>query len=362
MASTSAAGAQNGTASSGSVETSVGSTIFARLHPQQYLSRFLALSLRPDGRNARAWRGTTVAPSSISSAQGSSMVRLGGTVIVAGVKAEIVDTTQEPEEEEDDEDSAEAAGRLLGRRLVPNVDLGPMASARFRPGPPGQEAQVVSHQLYHILSSCPPLDARSLTIERGHAAWCLYVDLVCIAYDGNVLDAALLALMTALRETSLPATRFDVDELRVICDPDPATARRLELKSLPLACSFGIVDGAHLLCDPNAFESTLTSASVVVALNALRETDADTDEEEEELMHVETSGLAKARITHEEMHDANLAPSATGDQSDATVKEAPDGSSIIIKDEALIQLCVQRAKARCHELRSLVLSSSSSPQ
>lgn len=303
------------------------------------------------------------------------MVRLGGTVIVAGVKAEIVDITQEPdeenEEEEEEDEGEEGKERdgddvygsgtgLIGKRLVPNVDLGPMASARFRPGPPGLEAQVVSHKLAHILASCPPLDPRSLTIERGQAAWCLYVDLVCIAYDGNVLDAALLALMAALRETTLPSTRFDVDELRVICDPDPATAKRLELRSLPLSCSFGIVDEKHLLSDPNAFESTLTSGSVVVALNALSLQQGGTGalDEEQDLVHVETSGMAKARISHEEMHDAELSTSKEGE--DGMVQEDSDGSAIIIRDEALVQLCVQRAKVRCRELKTLLDSSSSS--
>lgn len=38
----------------------------------------------------------------------------------------------------------------------------------------------------------------SLCIESGKAVWVLYADVVCLNYDGNILDASLLALVTAL--------------------------------------------------------------------------------------------------------------------------------------------------------------------
>ena len=44
-----------------------------------------------------------------------------------------------------------------------------------------------------------PLD--SLVIEPGKAVWVLYVDATCINYDGNVFDAAFLAMIAALRNS-----------------------------------------------------------------------------------------------------------------------------------------------------------------
>jgi exosome complex component RRP43 len=44
-----------------------------------------------------------------------------------------------------------------------------------------------------------PLSA--LCIEPKKAAWVLYVDLVCINYDGNAFDASVLAIMAALRDS-----------------------------------------------------------------------------------------------------------------------------------------------------------------
>ena len=37
---------------------------------------------------------------------------------------------------------------------VPNIDLPALCSPRFKPGPPGDEAQVLSDRLNEVLSSC----------------------------------------------------------------------------------------------------------------------------------------------------------------------------------------------------------------
>ena len=42
-----------------------------------------------------------------------------------------------------------------------------------------------------------PLD--SLCIHPGKSAWVLYVDATCINYDGNAFDAALIAMIAALK-------------------------------------------------------------------------------------------------------------------------------------------------------------------
>lgn len=65
--------------------------IYQRLHPRAYLERFLAEQVRPDGREAEEWRDISLHVGSISTADGSALVRLGETTIVCGVKAEIAE-------------------------------------------------------------------------------------------------------------------------------------------------------------------------------------------------------------------------------------------------------------------------------
>ena len=71
--------------------TTTNAQIFQRLHPKAYLERFLAERVRPDGREAEEWRDLIVHVGSISTANGSAVVRLGETTIVCGVKAEIAE-------------------------------------------------------------------------------------------------------------------------------------------------------------------------------------------------------------------------------------------------------------------------------
>jgi len=104
--------------------------------------------------------------------------------------------------------------------IVPNVEISAICSPKFKPGPPSEEAQVYSEQLYQLLkkygliliyqksglilsnlsrANVLPLD--SLCIHPGKAVWSLYVDAVCINYDGNAFDATLLAMVAALKNS-----------------------------------------------------------------------------------------------------------------------------------------------------------------
>lgn len=42
------------------------------------------------------------------------------------------------------------------------------------------------------------IDPESLCIQAGKAVWTIYVDAVCINFDGNAFDATLLAMCAAL--------------------------------------------------------------------------------------------------------------------------------------------------------------------
>ena len=56
--------------------------------PLEYYSHFLARSVRPDGRGLLRARHVRVSPGMISSADGSALVKLGKTVVLAGVRCE----------------------------------------------------------------------------------------------------------------------------------------------------------------------------------------------------------------------------------------------------------------------------------
>ncbi|KAI0694371.1 ribosomal protein S5 domain 2-like protein [Cerioporus squamosus] len=225
---------------------------FQRLHPRTYLERFLAENVRPDGRDFGEWRDISVNVGSISTADGSALVRLGSTTVVCGVKAEIA----EPELDRPNEGF-----------LVPNLDLPAICSPKFKPGPPTDEAQVLSDRLNEVFVSSGVLPTSSLCIEPGKAVWVLYVDATCINYDGNAFDATLLAMVAALKNTRLPKATYDEDRHRTVCSRK--IREPLQIGRLPTSYSFGIFDGTYILADPTSFEEPLldTTVSVVVDEN-----------------------------------------------------------------------------------------------
>ncbi|KAJ7170658.1 ribosomal protein S5 domain 2-type protein [Mycena crocata] len=227
-------------------DSALKASIFQRLHPRAYLERFVAESIRPDGRSFDAWRDVSVNVGSISTANGSALVRLGETTIVCGVKAEI----SEPELDTPEEGF-----------LVPNIDLPALCSPKFKPGPPSEEAQVLSDRLNEVLASI--ISLRSLVIHPSKAVWVLYVDATCINYDGNVFDAALIAMVAALRNTVLSKATYNEETGLTACSR--ATTVPLQVLKTPISMSFGVFD-ATLLADPTAFEEPLldTTISVVV--------------------------------------------------------------------------------------------------
>ncbi|KIK57457.1 hypothetical protein GYMLUDRAFT_247090 [Collybiopsis luxurians FD-317 M1] len=237
---------------------------FQRLHPRIYLERFLEERVRPDGRSidddvddGERWRNVEVNVGSISTAHGSALVRLGNTTVVCGVKGEIC----EPELDNPDQ--------------VPNVDLPALCSPKFKPGPPTEEAQILSERLNQVLIGNSLIPLSSLCISSGKSVWVLYVDATVINYDGNVFDAALIAMVCALRNVSLPHAEYDLELDRTICtrpgsDPSkPAKKLVIQQDVFPMAYSFGVFAGSRLLPDPTAFEEPLLDTTISIVLDPL---------------------------------------------------------------------------------------------
>lgn len=83
--------------------------------------------------------------------------------------------------------------------VVANVDLSPLCSSKFRPGPPSEQAQVLSKSIDIILSNSTALDLKDLCICKNKLVWVLYCDISCLNYNGSVIDACTGALFAALK-------------------------------------------------------------------------------------------------------------------------------------------------------------------
>ncbi|KAJ2355469.1 hypothetical protein GGF43_002670 [Coemansia sp. RSA 2618] len=221
---------------------------FKRIHPVEFQRRFLSQDTRHDGRAFTQFRATHVVKGTISTAQGSSTVRIGNTTVVCGIKAEV----SEPDVKTPD------AGFL-----ATNIDLSPMCSANYRPGAPGEEAQVCSEHIFRLFSTV--VDLEQLCIASGQAVWSLSADIVCLKSDGNVLDAAIVALTAALEDLRLP--QASLDSATGVVSADKTIGVQVTLRRRLFPATFSLVDDAYLVADADDAEERLASAALLVVLD-----------------------------------------------------------------------------------------------
>lgn len=87
--------------------------------------------------------------------------------------------------------------------LVTNVEIPPLCSSKYRPGPPSDSAQVTSTLVSDIVINSKCIDLKDLSIVHDKLAWVLYCDMVCIDNDGSLVDACIMTLMASLKTCKL---------------------------------------------------------------------------------------------------------------------------------------------------------------
>uniref|UniRef100_A0A8D1FL42 Exosome complex component RRP43 n=1 Tax=Sus scrofa TaxID=9823 RepID=A0A8D1FL42_PIG len=220
------------------------------VEPLEYYRRFLKENCRPDGRELGEFRTTTVNVGSIGTADGSSLVKLGNTTVICGIKAEFgAPPTDAPDK----------------GYIVPNVDLSPLCSWRFRSGPPGEEAQVASQFIADVIENSQIIQKEDLCISPGKLAWVLYCDLICLNHDGNILDACTFALLAALKNVQLP--EVNINEETALAEVNLKKKSYLNIRTHPVATSFAVFDDTLLIVDPTEEEEHLATGTLTVVMD-----------------------------------------------------------------------------------------------
>ncbi|GAB6027310.1 Exosome complex component RRP43 [Chamberlinius hualienensis] len=221
---------------------------FKSLQTTDYYKKFYDEDIRPDNRKLNELRFTAINVGSISTADGSSLVRLGNTSVMCGIKAEL---------------ATPKVNEPCKGFIVPNVELSPLCAAHFKPGPPGEQAQITSQQVVEIIESTRLIDLQQLCIKEGKIAWVLYCDILCLNYDGSLLDASLMALICALKSLKLPSV--EVDPENDTPKVSYTTMRNIEFFCIPTSTTFAMFE-SKLLIDPTCEEEFLSAGLITVTV------------------------------------------------------------------------------------------------
>jgi len=199
------------------------------------LRKMFAEGKRFDSRALEDYRDVTIEYDVSNKAEGSARVRLGKTEVIVGVKLAI----GEPFPDSPDKGN-----------LIVSADLLPLASPRFEMGPPKFDAVELPRIVDRGIRESGMIDFSKLVVKKGEKVWSIFIDIYPINDDGNIIDAAAIASVAALRSAVLPK----VDEENNV-DYETHTKTKLPLseETMPLVFSFFKL-GDSLVLDPTREE------------------------------------------------------------------------------------------------------------
>lgn len=206
---------------------------------RDYILSKLKEGKRGDGRGLTDYRDLEIETNYVPRASGSALVKLGKTKIVAGIKIE----SGEP--------FADTPNRGV---LTTNVELLPMAFPTFESGPPNENAVEIARVVDRGIRESKMIDLQKLVIEEGKKVWIVFIDIDVIDYDGNLIDACTLGVLSALKTAIVPASKEGGKDF-----PLPIT-------TVPIAVTMAKI-GEYLLVDPTVEEEQLASARITVSIS-----------------------------------------------------------------------------------------------
>ncbi|BFH73502.1 exosome complex protein Rrp42 [Sulfurisphaera javensis] len=203
----------------------------------------LERGIRLDGRKNIDYRPLSITLNYAKKAEGSALVKLGDTMVLAGVKLE---------EEEPFPDTPNQGN------LIVNVELLPLAYETFEPGPPDENAIELARVVDRSLRDSKAVDLSRLVIAPGKKVWTAWVDVYVLDYGGNVLDACTLAAVAALYNTKLPKVEIEGENIKILKE------EKTDITPInyPVATVTVAKIGKFLVVDPNLDEESIADVKI----------------------------------------------------------------------------------------------------
>lgn len=194
---------------------------------RHFIGRLIENDRRIDGRGFDDFREIVIEKDIISDkAEGSSLVKLGNTEVLCGVKLNVGEPFP---------DTPEDAVMMTGAELVP------VAAPDFEMGRPGEAAIELARVVDRGIRESKMIDLEKLVIEPGEKVWMVFIDLHVLNHDGNLIDASSLAAASALSKAWIPK----YEDEKVIREKD----KDLPITKVPISCTFAKINGGTVL-DP----------------------------------------------------------------------------------------------------------------
>lgn len=207
---------------------------------KDYIYNKLLKGERVDDRGFDEFRPIDIETNVVDKAEGSAMVHLGDTTVLVGVKIQPGDPFSDTPDK---------------GVIITNVELVPLASPNFEPGPPREDATEIARVVDRGVRESGALDLSSLCIVEGEKVWMIFIDIHVLDHDGNIMDAASMGAAAALLTATIPGERHGVGE----DEPVP-------MRDIPIGVT-AIEVGDEILLDPNLDEEYVAGSKLTVITN-----------------------------------------------------------------------------------------------
>ena len=183
----------------------------------------------------------------IDKAAGSALVSLGNTKVLAGIKIE----TGSPFPDTPDE----------GVQIV-NVELVPLASPSFEPGPPREKSIELARVVDRGIRESKAIDTSKLCIVSGKQVFLVFIDIYVLDHDGNLFDASALASIAALLNATMKD--YTVNKKGELKYKDSTV--KLPIQNYPVEVTIVKIDG-KLMVDPSLDEELAADTQMTIAID-----------------------------------------------------------------------------------------------
>jgi exosome complex component RRP42 len=211
---------------------------------EQYLN---VSGKRLDGRTEEDYREIKVESGISKNAESSVRVKFGKTEVFAGVKLQ----TTTPYPDSPDEGT-----------FMTSAELHPMASNNFDLGKPGINAIELARVIDRGIRESGFIDFKRLVIKKGEKVWQVFVDIVALNDDGNLLDVAGLAALIALGKARMPVYNVEEDKIEHEFTDTPLP---LNQEALSFNMTFHKV-GNKIVADVNKEEEAISDFRLSIAM------------------------------------------------------------------------------------------------
>ncbi|XP_033890440.3 exosome complex component RRP45 [Acipenser ruthenus] len=220
---------------------------------RQFLVQAIAEKKRLDGRQTYDYRNIKI---TFGTDYGCCIVDLGKTRVLAQISCELV---------------APKMNRPTEGILFFNLELSQMASPAFEPGRQSELVVKLNRLVERCLRNSKCIDTESLCVVSGEKVWQIRVDLHLLNHDGNIMDAASIAAITALCHFRRPDVSIQGEDVTVYT-PEERDPVPLSIHHMPICVSFSFFQqGTYLLVDPSEREERVMDGLLVIAMNKHRE-------------------------------------------------------------------------------------------